>query len=108
MPRLATSPPRVAPPGGAFEAVRELVELRRRVDQLQTALESRVVIEQAKGVLAERHRVSVDAAFDALRRASRGEGRKIHAVAAEVVATRVTPPAIAAALPRAQHHPTEH
>ena len=78
--------------------MRELVELRMRVEQLQTALDSRIVIEQAKGVLAERHGVSVDVAFDALRRGSRAEGRKIHDLAREVVATRTTPSAVAAAL----------
>jgi hypothetical protein len=40
-------------------------------DQLQTALESRVLVEQAKGLLAERWQVSVDAAFTALRRHAR-------------------------------------
>jgi hypothetical protein len=39
--------------------------------QLQYALESRVVIEQAKGIIAERYGLSVDEAFDAIRRASR-------------------------------------
>ena len=50
----------------------ELVEeLRARNEQLERALESRIVIEQAKGVLAERFRVSCVDAFDLMRRASR-------------------------------------
>jgi len=61
--------------------------------QLRFALESRIVIEQAKGVLMERFDLPADAAFELLRTAARSSRTKIHAVAAEVVATRVTPPA---------------
>jgi AmiR/NasT family two-component response regulator len=70
----------------------ELVEqLRRRNAQLERALESRVVIEQAKGVLAERYGLSVDAAFDLLRRAARSNRVSIHELAARVVAERSSP-----------------
>ena len=68
--------------------------LLERTIQLQTALDSRIVIEQAKGVLAARHGIDVDTAFDALRRAARSASTKLHALAAEVVATPTTPPAI--------------
>jgi hypothetical protein len=45
--------------------------------QLQTALDSRVIIEQAKGVLAERLQVAIDEAFLALRRYARNNNMKL-------------------------------
>lgn len=62
-------------------------ECLRRVAQLQEALDTRVVIEQAKGVLMERERVGPDAAFGRLRAASQDTNTKLRQVAAEVVAT---------------------
>jgi GAF domain-containing protein len=53
--------------------------------QLQRALDSRVLIEQAKGMLAERHGVSLDAGFDAMRQYARNERRPLRDVAADVV-----------------------
>jgi AmiR/NasT family two-component response regulator len=68
--------------------------------QLEQALETRLVIEQAKGVLAERHGLDVDAAFEILRRGSRSSRRKIHDLAREVVASRETPQPVLAELTR--------
>ena len=76
----------------------ELTMLRRERDQLQTALHSRVVIEQAKGVLVERFRLSPDQAFAALRSGARSARIRVHSLAAEVVASRTTPPELEAAL----------
>ncbi|TGB08460.1 ANTAR domain-containing protein [Streptomyces sp. MZ04] len=59
-------------------------EYRRLVGQLQSALTSRIRIEQAKGILAERWHVDVDEAFAALRRYARRE-RLVMAVAATSV-----------------------
>jgi GAF domain-containing protein len=58
--------------------------------QLQNALSSRVVIEQAKGVLAERAQVSVDAAFAYLRNYARSNNRRLGEIAAEVVDGRLS------------------
>lgn len=61
--------------------------LLERIAQLETALESRVVIEQAKGVLAERHGISTQQAFELLRRTARNTRRGIHELAAAIVAS---------------------
>ena len=58
--------------------------------QLQHALDSRIVIEQAKGILAERHGVGVDVAFDLLRTTARSRQRKLHDLAQAVVDGRET------------------
>jgi multimeric flavodoxin WrbA len=55
------------------------------VDIGQNALTSRIAIEQAKGVLAERHGLTVDQAFDALRQYARRNGRRIHDVAESIL-----------------------
>jgi GAF domain-containing protein len=60
-------------------------------EQLQHALNSRIVIEQAKGVIAERNGVTLDAAFEALRSLARGRNEKLTDVAAEVVQGRPVP-----------------
>jgi AmiR/NasT family two-component response regulator len=75
--------------------VRRLVELTgilaRRCAQLQRALESRILIEQAKGILSERYGLGVDDAFDALRRTARSNRIKLRDLAEEVVASGSTP-----------------
>ncbi len=60
--------------------------------QLQTALDKRIVIEQAKGVLAERGRLSMDEAFDRLRRYARNNNQRLSDLAAKVVTTPAPPP----------------
>jgi transcriptional regulator with GAF, ATPase, and Fis domain len=53
---------------------------------LQRALESRVVIDQAKGILMARRRLSAEAAFDQLARQSQAINRKLRDLAADLVA----------------------
>jgi hypothetical protein len=53
--------------------------------QLQTALTSRITIEQAKGILAERMGIPMGAAFALLRGHARANSRNLHEVAAEII-----------------------
>ena len=86
------------PAEGVDDAVGRLQDLIETVleenEQLRRALESRVVIEQAKGILAERFNLSMQGAFTLLRRSARNNRMSIHALAGSVVASRETPPQI--------------
>ena len=53
-------------------------------EQLQRALTSRVIIEQAKGVIAERRQVSMASAFSLLREAARSSRRQLTEVASDI------------------------
>jgi hypothetical protein len=64
---------------------READRNRAVVNQLQTALTSRIGIEQAKGLLAGKLGVGVDEAFQILREYARSNNRRLAEVAAEVV-----------------------
>ncbi len=57
--------------------------------QLQSALNSRAIIEQAKGVLIGRQGVSAHAAYQQLRAQARSERRKLAVVSAELVHSAV-------------------
>ncbi len=59
--------------------------------QLQGALDSRQVIEQAKGVLMGTQGISARAAYEQLRARARAERRKLSAVCAEVVQSAARP-----------------
>lgn len=59
----------------------------QRTDQLHTALGNRDIIGQAKGILMERHRVTADAAFASLSRASQNVNMKLTSVARHLVET---------------------
>ena len=54
-------------------------------DQLQQALASRAIIEQAKGILMAQSHITADDAFEVLVRASQRENRKLREIAAEIV-----------------------
>jgi len=59
-------------------------------EQLQTALNTRVVVEQAKGVLSSHLSVTPDAAFEVLRSRARSTRRRLSDVAGAVVAGDLT------------------
>jgi len=65
-------------------AQRNLHQAELLSTQLQAALNSRVIIEQAKGVLAERHRITVDQGFTLLREYARRYNRLLSDVARDV------------------------
>jgi hypothetical protein len=69
----------------------EAARLKVTVAQLEHALASRVRVEQAIGVLSERHRLRPREAFDLLRRAARSRGRRVTEIAQDVVASSTNP-----------------
>jgi hypothetical protein len=67
-------------------------EEERRVEALGSALQARQVIGQAQGILIERERLTAEAAFDLLRRASQHLNVKLRDLAATLVDTGEVPP----------------
>lgn len=65
------------------------IDLRRTTEQLQQALDSRVVIEQAKGFVACLRHVDTEEAFGILRRYARSHNTNIHSVARQVLELRL-------------------
>jgi response regulator NasT len=61
----------------ALRRWREEQRLQEKVEQLQTALERRSVIERAKGILMERHGVDDRGAFELLRDHARSSSRRV-------------------------------
>lgn len=57
----------------------------RTAEQLQQALNTRLIIEQAKGVIAVKREITVDDAFQTLRKYARDHGARIHDVSRAVV-----------------------
>jgi GAF domain-containing protein len=64
---------------------RKVTASRVASEQLQTALTSRVRLEQAKGMIAERHGIDIDTAFEWIRAYARSHDRQISDVALSVV-----------------------
>jgi GAF domain-containing protein len=71
----------------ALRNARRYFQSRRRMTELQLALTSRAVIEQAKGILMAAHRITADEAFTRLVERSQRENRKLRAVAEEFIDT---------------------
>jgi len=75
----------------AMDEPKEAERLAVTVAQLEHALASRVRVEQAIGVLAERHRLRPREAFDLLRGAARSRGSRVTEIAQDVVASAANP-----------------
>ena len=73
------------------EDTEDTEQLKETVAQLERALTVRVRVEQAIGVLAERHRLRPRQAFELLRSASRARGARVSQTASEVVASATNP-----------------
>lgn len=69
----------------AIMSRRQYDAARLRAYQLQGALDSRVIIEQAKGVVAERHNLRPNRAFETIRRHARSHQRTVRDVAQDIV-----------------------
>jgi len=69
----------------ALRRYREAAQLSEKVDQLETALERRSVIERAKGIVMERHGIDEQAAFSLLREHARSSNRRVLDVARAVI-----------------------
>jgi hypothetical protein len=101
IPAAAVAPPPTPPPAARpargdaaraeLAADEEADRLRTTVGQLEHALTARIRIEQAIGVLAERHRIRPRQAFEQLRSAARNRGRKVIDIATDVVASASNP-----------------
>ena len=65
----------------------DLDRCQEEVEDLRTALETRPVIDQAKGVLIAKHGCTPDEAFDMLSTASQRSNKKVREIAAGIVGT---------------------
>ena len=63
--------------------------------QLEHALQSRVAIEQAKGIVAERYSLGADEAFQLIRRAARTHRMKLRDLALAIKPGQESPPELA-------------
>jgi hypothetical protein len=90
----------LAPQGPSVpgERAARLEFLERENAQLRQALLSRIVIEQAKGILAERYGIELEQAFELLRRVARSNRVRVHTLATAVVSANATPADLAAAV----------
>ena len=73
---------------GVVAVARDAAQLRQQQKlsgQLQEALESRIVIEQAKGITAHRHGVSIDQAYQRIRTHARNNNTSLRTVAEAIV-----------------------
>lgn len=73
------------------DAAGDAGRMRTTISQLEHALVARIRVEQAIGVLAERHRIQPRQAFEQLRGAARNRGKRVIDIASDVVASASNP-----------------
>lgn len=91
---IAAELPAGPPPAGQQPPAPQAADpgrLQTTISQLEHALTARVRVEQAIGVLAERHRIHPRQAFEQLRSAARSRGRRVIDIASDVVASATNP-----------------
>jgi hypothetical protein len=71
--------------------------------QLEHALESRISIEQAKGIVAERYGLEVEEAFELIRRAARSHRMKLYDLVGAIRPGQETPAELAALIATERH-----
>jgi hypothetical protein len=76
---------------GHAAAEDETSRLRATIGQLERALSVRVRVEQAIGILSERHRIRPRQAFERLRSVARARGQKVIDIAGDVIASATNP-----------------
>ena len=74
----------------AYRRCEDTADLRREVSDLRVALESRKLIERAKGILMDRLRFSEAEAYRRLQKQARDQNRKLADVAAAVISAEQT------------------
>ena len=80
--------------------IAENARLRKEVANLQAALASRIIIEQAKGPIAGAAQVDMDQAFSMIRHYTRYHRKHLHAVSKAIVEVATGGPGYAAASPK--------
>lgn len=91
LPARGTPAPSIPAATPAGEEPPDARRLEQTVAQLEHALTARVRVEQAIGVLAERHRLRPRQAFELLRSVARAQGRRVLEMATEVVESATNP-----------------
>jgi GAF domain-containing protein len=71
----------------ALASMHAYQDARDMADNLETALQSRAVIDQAKGILMERYKLTADQAFQMLAQASMRANTKLRSIAENLVET---------------------
>jgi ANTAR domain len=74
-----------------------------RRSQLEHALQSRVAIEQAKGIIAERYGLGTEEAFDLIRRAARTNRMKLQSLVQSIRPGEETPRELVEIIPQARN-----